>query len=1186
MYANADGIKAEVCKDYQSTIDRYMISKCFEAIESIQASMNSYNSQEACKILMNFFEVLNNWYIRRSRERFWKSDLDQDKTDAYNVLYTVFYYILRAAAPLLPLITENIWQGLKYEETSVHLANFPQLEKFDSQLIAKMDLVRKVCNSALSIRNTFNIRIRQPLGSMIIYHQSSCSFLEGEPFSVIQVADTGIQCAENSNEYQEMIKDEVNVKELEIVGELKEVASLELKLNFPMLGKRIPDKIRSSFNMSKRGKWWQVEKSSASSRPEQIPASRAGMTEGSAKGSIFLGDETENYIIEKGEYELLLKANSEFSSVFDNNKGVVILNTELNDELILEGLARDVVRLIQETRKQADFHVSDRIRVIIKTEDEEIKKAINTWGEYIKEQTLSLSLDINTEIGTNFYSKEYQDLSVGCEEVVNLSNNSDDLGKVESISNVTLEEEEEFFDAMEEQESISNVEEGNNLDPVTSEEEEFFDALEEQEPLANFNVPLMSSGSYQKKHQNIEVSFREIDAGKSDIKWDMEIKFPPQFEQLLRDLYEDKDGSWFNVARDSEHNTILKLSAKINLKNGLKPLRNEINNVLATSIQEFAKAMEELMKLEKKDITYDKLKELLNEFRVKVVNSIGPKLTSHLIQNAYRVAFIQAIKFAQKRREEKEDFSLEKRLKEVLVEQELRSQGKELPSKKEIIIEDLKNVGIEVPSDSKDDEFSVHEAEWKELKELKEGERRKIVERKAIDIYKNNHLQATEEALENAKKEIERLRGIGQIRYNNRHKELKEIHGNSSLTDGTLKRRLEDLFKFEYDDQEVERRLIKSVIKKAQGELSQSGIPDKEKQSLRKQLEDLEKKVSDKEASAKINDFIEEAYLEIKKYKVQRLLKEQKEGVLGLCGTLKRYDESDLAKIIEAFRVQDEGHLEKSILEQTLKDQNERLQAKQREKGHPITKSIEVLLERNEAILETLEQLELKKEGLLINGETKNNYREELMSREKIKFAIIEDKLLNAFNDKPFNGEKIRELLEKAELEYCLAEKCIKGPVIKTKDNIKHFCQDLLSPLIDNLVKKIINYVPKDNGNNAWSLANLCKRACIVINYNRVGWSSIGDSSTEGKVLKVAHDTHKEVETFLQHFESSYEEVGAFLGDLFSDDGETFKDDVWPKIEEHLHGVWDRFFKDIEFKVGSRLDEVSTQQQQETVITV
>ncbi|UXX40142.1 MULTISPECIES: isoleucine--tRNA ligase [unclassified Wolbachia] len=370
MYANADGIKAEICQDYQSTIDRYMISKCFEAVEGIQASMNNYNSQEACKILTDFFEVLNNWYIRRSRERFWKNDLDQDKTDAYNVLYTVFYYMLRAAAPLLPLITETIWQGLQYKETSVHLADFPQSDRYDSELIAKMDLVREICNSALSIRNTFNMRIRQPLGSMTIYHRSSCDFLE--------------------NEYQEIIRDEVNVKELEIVSELKEVASLELKLNFPLLGKKIPDKIKKLVQYVKEEKWKQIEN-------EQI----------------FLGDETENYTIEKGEYELLLKANSEYSSVFDDNKGVVILSTELNDELILEGLARDVVRLIQETRKQADFHISDRIRVIIKAEDEKVKEAINRWDEYIKEQTLALSLDTNKEIEADFYSKEYQGLTVG-----------------------------------------------------------------------------------------------------------------------------------------------------------------------------------------------------------------------------------------------------------------------------------------------------------------------------------------------------------------------------------------------------------------------------------------------------------------------------------------------------------------------------------------------------------------------------------------------------------------------------------------------------------------------------------------------------------------------------------------------------------------------------------------------------
>ncbi len=104
--------------------------------------------------------------------------------------------------------------------------------------------------------------------------------------------------------------------------------------------------------------------------------------------------------------------------------------------------------------------------------------------------------------------------------------------------------------------------------------------------------------------------------------------------------------------------------------------------------------------------------------------------------------------------------------------------------------------------------------------------------------------------------------------------------------------------------------------------------------------------------------------------------------------------------------------------------------------------------------------------------------------------------------------------------------------------------------------------------------------------YINTGWSATKkNESIEGKALDAAHDTYKEVETFLQHFESNYEKAGAFLGDLFSDEGETFKNDVWPKIEEHLHGMWDRFFKDVEFKVGSRLDEVSlAQPKQETTI--
>ncbi len=562
-----------------------------------------------------------------------------------------------------------------------------------------------------------------------------------------------------------------------------------------------------------------------------------------------------------------------------------------------------------------------------------------------------------------------------------------------------------------------------------------------------------------------------------------------------------------------------------------------------------------------------------------------------------------------------------------------------MPTEKEIIIEDSKKAGEEVPDTLKDSNLPMLKVQWKQL--ITEG---KIAKRTVINVCKDVYPTETKKALNNAEQEIERLRKVSREMC----KKLEEAHnrGNDNLRDGALKGKLEDLFKFEGSDQEVERRLIRSVIKRAKSELRQLSIldkeepglvrrltqsmwgtssQDKEEQSLMKRLEDLEKEgevLSSEEASNKVNDFVERMYLEIKQHKVQGLLQEQKEGVLYSCKVLKRY-ESDLAETVETFRKQDLRYLEESTFEQTLKDQNERLKAKlnDRQKGHPSIESIRELLKNNQQILETLEQLELKKEGLLINEKTEYDYKEELTSREKIKFAIIEDKLLEIIKssskdkllkiiekafykselleiketskDKPLEIIRqvaIKRLLEKAELEYCLAEKCIKYPVIETKNNIKHFCQALLSPLIGNLVEKIINHIPKDNKSSAWNLTNLYKRACIAVNYNTLGLSAIGgENSTEGKALKVAHDTYEEVKEFLQYFESSYEEGGGLIGNVFSDDGETFKKDIWPKIKDHLCEMWDRFFKDIEFtliskdeskNVSKELDEVSIMQPQ------
>lgn len=909
------------------------------------------------------------------------------------------------------------------------------------------------------------------------------------------------------------------------------------------------------------------------------------------------------------------------------------------------------------------------------------------------------------------------------EGIVDLNNNSDGLGKVESISNIALEEEEEFFDAIED---VSNVEEESDLDLATSEEEESISDLEEVEEFfdskaAAFSVPLsifhykdynsdfftswynmssgilkeinrtypekkvlnlalsvlmlpyiaftalglvvysrlnskkqegvgedktkksetsvpkrlaygvlaaiaifvnvavlvtlvvpatialatfyllnrdlshslvdalkISMGRYSNKHQDIEVSFHETEVSRPSIPYDMEIKFPPQFKQLLRDLCENENNKWFSVTWDSEHNIVLKLPIDIHLKNGLKPLRNEIKDVLAISIQEFAKAMEELMKLEKKEITYDKLKELLGEFRLKIVSSIDSKLITHLIENAYQVAFIQAIKFQHDRRGE--DFLLEDELKNTLVRQELESRGKELPNEKEVIIRDLKEAGAKVPDALDDSEFPVFKAEWERLKE--EG---KIAKSTIIDVYKEKYREETGTALNSAKKEIENLRKAGHERYHSVRQELEKMsddkEGNNSINDD-LKRKLEDLFKFEYNDQEVEQRLVESVMKKAKVELGLLRIL-----SLIDQFRDLEKEIkgplngeSLEEASGKVNDFIAKMYLEITKRKTQDLFKSQAKGIENSCKLLEE-KEPDLVQRINVHRVKiaeclDQPISLREVIEES-EDLNKYLEDERKRKGekHPSTKLIEKHLQNNQEILKALKQLELEKEGLLINKKTKNDYGAELESREKIKFAIIEDDLLKAFKHETFDEEEIKKLLEEAELEYYLAEKCIKTPIIKIKNNIKHFCQDLLSPLVDRLANLIINNVPKDNESGLWRIWNSLK---VGFNYNVIGWSATvnKDNSTEGKALSVAHDTHKEVETFLQHFQSSYEEVGVFLGNLFSDDGTTFKNDVWPKVEEHLHGMWDRFFKDIEFKIGNKLDEVNvTQQNQETAIT-
>uniref|UniRef100_A0A1B6KXD7 isoleucine--tRNA ligase n=1 Tax=Graphocephala atropunctata TaxID=36148 RepID=A0A1B6KXD7_9HEMI len=373
LYANSDGIKANISSNpilYKSTIDKYILLKCFQTIDLIKIHLDQFDSQEACRVINDFFDVLNNWYIRCNRERFWKKEHDRDKFDTYNVVYTVFNYILRASASLLPFLTDTIWRGLAFKEVSVHLTDFPNVEKMDQgHIITKMDFARGICNAAMSLRKLHKVRVRQPLKSMTIYHSKSTSLLD--------------------EEFIKIIKDETNVKEVNMIDGFKEIADLHLQLNFPIIGKRIPSSVKRIIDLVNKNQWKKH-----------------------GDDNIVIGDEKEHYIILRKEYEMKLKPKSKKVCLFDDGRGVLKLDLNLDDDLILEGYARDVVRKIQDTRKQAELHISDKIRVTIQTKEDKIKEAIIKWMDYIKKQTLSFSLTVEDNITEDLFSRQYDNLLV------------------------------------------------------------------------------------------------------------------------------------------------------------------------------------------------------------------------------------------------------------------------------------------------------------------------------------------------------------------------------------------------------------------------------------------------------------------------------------------------------------------------------------------------------------------------------------------------------------------------------------------------------------------------------------------------------------------------------------------------------------------------------------------------------
>lgn len=347
MYANIDEIIAQVDYSSSNIMDKYILSKLKLAIEEIESSMDGFNTQAATAGLFQFFEVLNNWYIRRSRQRFWKTSADGDKIWAYNTLFTCLEHIMRASASLMPLIAEEIYVGLRGNlfdgTTSVHLQDFPDSSKipFDADLVEKMDQVLDICNATFFIRSGQNIRVRQPLENLTIVLQNT----------------------DNLSQFSDIIKDEVNVKNVIFENNVKNFANFKLTLNFATLAKRLPDKIKEIIAASKSGAW---------RKDDNNAVIIAGQVLGAQEYSLKL-----ELIAEKG------------CKTLSNSDGIVILDLNISSELRVEGVSRDLVRFIQQARKDQGFNVTDRINIKIESQDPDVGEALKKYQKFIEEQTLS-----------------------------------------------------------------------------------------------------------------------------------------------------------------------------------------------------------------------------------------------------------------------------------------------------------------------------------------------------------------------------------------------------------------------------------------------------------------------------------------------------------------------------------------------------------------------------------------------------------------------------------------------------------------------------------------------------------------------------------------------------------------------------------------------------------------------------
>ena len=357
-YANIDGWTPSESAASTNPLDRWVLARLNQVVHDVTPALEDYDSYTATRVVEAFLDDLTNWYVRRSRARFWKSEHDADKNAAYSTLYRVLTTLVRLLAPMTPFVAEVIYQNLVRSvdpaaPESVHHGYWPEVDEaaIDEALLESMALAMRVASLGRSARASADVKLRQPLAKALVHLEKGGAW---------------------SDALADIVVNELNVRQLDLVEEASELVTYRLlpdnKALGPKFGPRFP-KVRAALN--------EVEPALV------VDPLRAGLP---------LKLEVDGEIVELASEEVLIEAHAREGLVVAGEGGITVaVDTTLTPELRAEGLAREVVRRVQTTRKDAGFRIEDRITTSYEAGGE-LAEVIAAWADYIKRETLSDAL--------------------------------------------------------------------------------------------------------------------------------------------------------------------------------------------------------------------------------------------------------------------------------------------------------------------------------------------------------------------------------------------------------------------------------------------------------------------------------------------------------------------------------------------------------------------------------------------------------------------------------------------------------------------------------------------------------------------------------------------------------------------------------------------------------------------------